>query len=135
MINIDTIRADLAAALDLAALDLAGVEIYTDLPGSLTTPAVVVGLPSAITFEQAYTLGVVELPLTVVTGPMFNSKAETQLMAIALTVAAAVRNVRTAVVLACRFVSIDETTEMAVSDQVPMYSCNVNVQITTRTQE
>lgn len=131
MINVDQVRADVAASIGGV-----GAQIYTTLPGSVTTPAVVIGLPTSISLEQSYRLGVIELALTVITGPMFNSKAETELMTTALAVAAAVRAVATPTVAACRFVSIDKVTEMAVSDQVPLYSCDVNFQITTHiTQE
>ena len=130
MIDVAAIRADLAGVLEHLP-----VTVYTELPGSVTPPAVVVGLPTTISFEQSHTLGVCDIPITVVTGPMFNRTAETELMSTALAVANAIRNVRTVNVAGCRFVDIDQTTEIAVGDQLPLYSTNVNTQVITHTQE
>lgn len=84
-----------------------GWTAYDSTPGNPATPSIVVGMPRSIDFEASYRMARVQLPIYVVTGPLFSKEAETSLLTETMNVAAAYRSLTGSEFRSCRVDSIE----------------------------
>lgn len=113
---------------ELAALAPEGWNTYDYDNGSMTTPAVAIGLPTNISFDGSYKLTTLSIPVNVIVGPLFSPDAEATLLTEVLTIANSFRNVSGSNFRSCRVEGIANFGP-ATYGSTEAYSATISLQI------